>query len=193
MATNTSISITTTRDNVKKQKSITYIDPTATSEEILQFAHSITNLTNDTYQETTRIDKTELDTVTPRPITRITYRKKNGASYLDTQIDLTNPVINVHVSELYHVNDADNACWWFQIYTPDDGAAPTGSSSDENTTFSYTRRDANQAYWMWQFLTVPAGQVAGNSFTIDLNFIQSPLYPAYSLPISINITADEEG
>lgn len=45
----------------KKQKSITDINPNATTQEMLDFSQTIINLTNNSYSKTTRIDKTELD------------------------------------------------------------------------------------------------------------------------------------
>ena len=69
MSTTTSINITTIRDNEKKQKSITYINPLTSSQELIDFAQSIVAVTNDSYDKTTRIDRIDCDEVTARPIT----------------------------------------------------------------------------------------------------------------------------
>ena len=52
----------TNQQGIKKQKTIPYIDKSATNEKLIAFAQGINNLTNNTYESTTLVDRKELDT-----------------------------------------------------------------------------------------------------------------------------------
>lgn len=56
----TSIIINTTRDGSKKQRSVTNIDPSATANNLIDFAQMLVGLSSDVYVSTVRVDKTEL-------------------------------------------------------------------------------------------------------------------------------------
>lgn len=72
MATKTSLTIETLRGEITKQKAVTDINPDASVQELLDFSEAFVALTNDTYVKTTRIDKTECDTLTPL-VFKLTY------------------------------------------------------------------------------------------------------------------------
>lgn len=57
----TSLIIETTKEGEKKQKSIPYINPNASNNELLAFAQGLVDLTNQTYESTTRLDKISLE------------------------------------------------------------------------------------------------------------------------------------
>lgn len=57
----TSLNIKTKYNEIEKSKAVPYIDPNATNNELLLFAQSLVNLTNQSYQETDRIDRINLD------------------------------------------------------------------------------------------------------------------------------------
>lgn len=48
-------------EGVTKQKSFAYINPSATSAELVAFARGIVSLSDDTYVKTTRINKIDCD------------------------------------------------------------------------------------------------------------------------------------
>ena len=48
---------TTATDGKKNTATISYVDPTATNEKLLQFAQMLTALTSDTYEKATKITK----------------------------------------------------------------------------------------------------------------------------------------
>lgn len=58
----TSLIIETTKEGEKKQKSIPYVNPQATDSELIAFAQGLVDLTTQTYESTTLIDKRNLDT-----------------------------------------------------------------------------------------------------------------------------------
>lgn len=59
----TSLIISSTNSNgVSKQKTIPYVNPNATNQEMVQFGEGLVNLTNATYGGTYRIDKINCDT-----------------------------------------------------------------------------------------------------------------------------------
>lgn len=60
MATSIIINSTKAADGSKRQRSITNIDPSATANQLIEFAGKLTELSSDTYVNTVRIDKTEL-------------------------------------------------------------------------------------------------------------------------------------
>ena len=80
MATSISINTTDTEYGTKKQKSVSYIDPNASNTELIAFAQGMVSLMADTsYESTTRIERTECDTIQPRTCT-VTYRIIESAS-----------------------------------------------------------------------------------------------------------------
>jgi len=56
----TSIIINTTRDGQPKQRSVTDINPSATANQLIEFAGKLTAISADVYVGTVRIDRTEL-------------------------------------------------------------------------------------------------------------------------------------
>ena len=58
----TSLIITTTSGNKVLQKTLTDINPAASNEKLVAFAKALNGLTNNTYGETNRVNRTQCDT-----------------------------------------------------------------------------------------------------------------------------------
>ena len=73
MSTSIIINTTDTEYGDKKQKSVSYIDPQASSQALITFAQGMVSLMADTsYESTTRVDRTECDVVkTARTISSV--------------------------------------------------------------------------------------------------------------------------
>lgn len=61
MATKTSLIIEMTNGEEIKSRSVSYVNPQALSTELVQFGQTYASLTNDTYYQTIKIDRTECD------------------------------------------------------------------------------------------------------------------------------------
>lgn len=61
MATKTSLIIEMTSGEEIKSRSVSYVNPQASSAELVQFGQTYASLTNDTYYQTIKIDRTECD------------------------------------------------------------------------------------------------------------------------------------
>ena len=57
----TSIIINVLRDGDKRQRTVTNVDPSATANQLIEFAGKWTALSADSYVSTVRVDKTELE------------------------------------------------------------------------------------------------------------------------------------
>lgn len=82
----TSISIGLIKDGIKKQKSVSYIDPNATDKALIDFAAEMVNLmASATYENTTKIDRNECKAnKTTRPIQSVIL--VNNSKHVETTL-----------------------------------------------------------------------------------------------------------
>lgn len=99
MATKTSLTIETLRGEITKQKAVTDINPDASVQELLDFSEAFVALTNDTYVKTTRIDKTDCDTLTPL-VFKLNY---NNTDY-EAGATINIPLSAVNESNAFSIN-----------------------------------------------------------------------------------------
>ena len=139
MSTTTSINITTIRDNEKKQKSITYINPLTSSQELIDFAQSIVAVTNDSYDKTTRIDKIDCDNVNQRTVSLFQYQV-GSVSFTNVPAD---GIINLTTAQAI---SGGSARFIFKLRMNDMAFIPTLEySSTSNNVISDTEVQYNSA------------------------------------------------
>ena len=101
MKTSLSVDYIETSSGKKGQRSVTDINPLATTESILQFVHDLVGLTTNTYSQTNRIQTINVDTEsipgggsTPKPVPTITV---NPSSVEASQV-YTQPYVTISAS-----------------------------------------------------------------------------------------------
>lgn len=174
-----------TSSNIKKQKSITDINPEASSNELINFASSIINLTNQSYDKTIRIDKKELsDTKTPINLTTIAV---NSTS---TEVINNTITINLTVNQLNSYGAFALVIGGIFVSALNDfpilksktvelrqiswSAAGTGTGNNNRLTCT---------------IYLIAGKVA-ESGTFTLTIPESDSYQSYTLTANYNITEE---
>ena len=139
MSTTTSINITTIRDNEKKQKSITYINPLTSSQELIDFAQSIVAVTNDSYDKTTRIDRIDCDNANQRTVSLFQYQV-GSVSFTNVPAD---GIINLTTAQAI---SGGSARFIFKLRMNDMAFIPTLEySSTSNNVISDTEVQYNSA------------------------------------------------
>ena len=185
----TSISITMDSNGVKKQKSVSYIDPNAENTSLVAFASGLVSLTSDSYESTTRIDRTECDTAPVRadyPITRMDWIDNSTGSTVTTTFTVSNPVINAKT------NSFSNKQFQIRIQVPYI-SAPTISASSENWT------NLKMQYGFVSAASLPVNtwvialyntqeSVAVENFNVTLHFDGNSQYKPFDLTIAVSIT-----
>ena len=186
MSTTTSINITTIRDNEKKQKSITYINPLTSSQELIDFAQSIVAVTNDSYDKTTRIDRIDCDNANQRTVSLFQYQTDN-TNWINVPSD---GVLNITTAQ--HVGNK----FTFRIRMEDMNMAPTLtlSSNLETASFSdisfqynspnFYGSSKNQAIFGFYY----NNQVEPQIITCKIFFPATANYDAFEKTVTFNIT-----
>lgn len=105
----TSLNIKTKYNDVDKTKAIPYINPNATDQELLLFAQTAIDLTNQSYQSTDRIDKVNLDTQKTAP-TLINVKIANIAATVDdNNVSASVPVASTSSGGAVNITFSTNA------------------------------------------------------------------------------------
>ena len=190
MTTTTSLEITTTRDSVEKNRTVSYINPEAEAADLVDFAEAYVGLTKDNYSKTTRIDKTDCDTAPVRtnyPITKIDYVKTINGSQTFPQIDLSNPVISMDTD-----NFTSSKTFMIRI-TTSYISAPFITCTSSNWNFAgsvyalHSSMGAQTNAWTIRLYTEQETIAAENS-TITLHFDGNQQYKPFDINIAFNIT-----
>ena len=171
--------------NVTKQKSIPYINENASDSELLAFAQGINNLTKNTYVETNRIDKRNLDT-DQKPGRGIDHfwipqNPSGGTTYYATDGVITVPRT---ISQLFVASDRHRFRFDANSFPNGNDTAPIFTLSEgfnqQGTFFSATS---------WQFfIMLPTLITEPTSFEFDMLLPQSMNYKAENFHFVVNIT-----
>lgn len=184
----TSLNIETTINSKQKNKNIPYINPEASSQELLTFSQDLINLTNQSYVKTTKISKVNLDSPTEPaiPITRMDVATTQG-TYPTFTVD--NPVVNLKVSDI----SATTKIIQFRFGMPYTSSAPILTFNSADWSIAYSRYGMNPnsgtANNTW---TIGAGyngeSIQPQSFVMHVHFNETANYRAFDLDVTVNIT-----
>lgn len=170
--------------NIAKQKSIPYINENVSDDELLAFAQGINNLTKNTYVETNRIDKRNLDT-DPKPGRGINsfwvpQNPSGGSTYhvVDGVVTVPRTISQLFVAGDKHRFRFDDSYTFdtAPVFTLPEGFNQQGTFFRANS---------------WQFfITLPTLITEPTSFEFDMLLPQSMNYKAENFHFVVNITAD---
>lgn len=190
MSTSLIIDFTNSADK-KKQKSITDINPNASTTELLDFSQTLISLTNNSYQKTTRIDKTDLDTSKPtRPIATggpAMLYINDGNKYFNLS---ATPQVSVPKSQL----PVQNECLTIQLYaqTPLDSMMQVidlkATGSWQVTNYQYQNPISTTTAHQWRLVIQGPNATDTDVVSFTIHFDETSEYAAYDLPVKITIT-----
>lgn len=196
MATKTSLLITATDYVTERdqQKTITDINPQASSAHLKSWARETIDMTKDTYLKAKRVDVTDIDSIVQRPIQRLRYFPDGNTSVTMSEQTVPNMPEDGQLTSTV-TNGLSFAC---AIKTPYDIAPIVEVETTNNinvTLFSATYYGVNRGtapeYWVIQCSaqgspTVPVGTVC----TVKVSFPPTNLYDAWSKTFTVNITEE---
>lgn len=197
MSTNTKLSIKS-KDPYNKNvtDTINYVNPNISRNTALELAQKINALTNNSYQQTEKIETTELDSMIPkaqRPITAFKFQR--GNVYEEVPAD---GIINIAASAI------TNNSIRFQITTPYDGTAPMiqdytdtpvnpQATVTQLSSITWTgpaglndRRNLWQIQYQCDLNSTIAITPRSISFTVA--FIETEQYESLARAITLNVT-----
>lgn len=190
MATSISINTSDTEYGTKKQKSVSYIDPNATNQELIAFAQGMVSLMADTsYESTTRIERTECDNDTRAtyPTTRMDYVKMVNGSQTFPTFTIESPVINMTTDNFPTTKTLTMRITTSYISMPETSCSSTNWTF-AGAQYSFTTAGGSQTN-VW---TVRVGTsqetIQAETSTINLHFDGTNEYKPFDLEIQFNIT-----
>lgn len=192
----TTITINATdTDGKKVRNNITYVNPEISNSNALILAQKISSFTTDTYKSSERVDVTDLDSLTPRPVTKIGYNKQIGGSATYWFSDPDNPTVSIPVANFPITNSKAEAL--ITIVTPLDVApivedlAFTGEGTFQFIDMVYGSEVApvyEQLRWRLFIRSNAAPEVG--VLTFKVSFPTSNLYDNWSRNFTFNITEE---
>lgn len=180
-----------------QQKTITNINPTASSADLATWGAMTAALTKDTYSKTTRIDRTECDT--PKATRTTSKLRWESSSHSATNVP-SDDVINVTTASMAK-GSSSYAKIVIAAKLSDQFIVPvatiSSSVSTETwvlTTLSYTA-DTNvystKDEWAITFLLGTGADPVAQTVTIDITFPATNTSAAWSKTLTFNITEEE--
>lgn len=196
MSTRTDLTITSTNhsDATKKvTNKINYVNPNITNQQAVTLANMFTDLTKDTYNNTTRTDTTDCDTIITRPMTDFVFLYGTNSSPMPAD-GVCSFTTNANIkfcgirfkttmdSAPQILNFVDSAEDYKTNYTDITYGGPNGWSSQKeawNINIA-TSIDSSQRQ-----------QITPRTITFTLHFDATTQYDAYDKDITINVMAEE--
>lgn len=197
MPTKTTISIISKNAQLKKvTDNINYVNPNISDAVALQLAQKINALTDNTYENTERTDKRDLEDLIPRTFTTIRYGFGNSAT-----IDMPNDfIINCKTTDWVQTDGRFPCQFRFKTNTNafivprfTELYSSIGIELYQNSA-QYYYPDANWSPDMWiiNFNTEPLETMQPQIITATLNFPAQGNYDEWEQTITFNVTAPEE-
>ena len=180
-----------------QQKTITNINPAASSADLATWGAMTAALTKDTYSKTTRIDRTECDT--PKATRTTSKLRWESSSHSATNVP-SDGIINISTADVAK-GSSSYAKITIGIKISDQLILPTTSiSSSVSTeewavvTMSYTT--SNNVYstkdeWAITFSLTNGNNPVAQTVTIDITFPETNTSAAWSKTLTFNITEEE--
>lgn len=172
-----------------QQKTITDINPQASSAKLATWGEMTAALTKDNYAKTTRIDKTECDTVTTLT-PELHYACKNESGEYVSPTIPSSGNINILTSRIYAqtltitIGNVGNITMPHVLNITD--------SETANPVQMTETKLSSSGWWTIAFQTSPKGDITARTVKFTLHFDATAQYDAYDKDITINVTEPEE-
>lgn len=181
------------------QKTVTDVNPNATNEQLTTFGKMLNSLTNNTYQTTNRIDKTNCDTESGKTARTISYFSISG-----TQVPLANLAqpLTIPLSKLQTKAEGK---YVVGMGYRDPSTATLGCRMpyfDDFSSSDYTTIGTYQSNWSSSLATANQGMYmvyicldlnAAGSFTCTLKVDADETYTSLAVPLTFNVVDDTQG
>lgn len=192
------ITMTDYESGKEQQKTITDINPTASSSKLATWGQMTAALSKDGYVKTTRIDRTECDNDTRTPFPKaITVAIWNDAQNKNVWTDISNvsEPINMDLKTfgeastmsinlvIAGTSTADSVAQHSQGYI-------TNIQSSINFAFTKAEHSPTNNNGAWVLVLSAPNKTTG-SVTFDIRFDETYTHTAYSKTFTINITGGE--
>ena len=197
MPTNTSLTINSTQNGKKVTDKISYVNPNITTQQALDLAQAINNLTNNAYVSTTRQDTIDLDGSGGKPALTFTAYcagKKTdgsgGAAYRNFDCSEEHPSVTFQVSEISTNSNSiafslepSMGCYWGFPTLNVTGSDLVPSWNNKTIYVDYPKRTSTR---------ISFDKVEPCVITFDIELEETPSHQGAFLPLTINIVADQE-
>lgn len=197
MPTNTSLTINSTQNGKKVTDKISYVNPNITTQQALDLAQAINNLTNNAYVSTTRQDTIDLDGSGGKPeLTFVSFcsGKKidgsGGVAYRNFDFNEEHPSITFQVSEISTNQNkigftftCSQGCYW---------DFPTFNVEGSDLVPSWNNKTIYPTDPFRTSTSISFDKVEPCVITFDIEIEETPSHQGAFLPLTINIVADQE-
>lgn len=183
----TSLIIETRNDDITKQKSLTDINPDATDDELKTFAQTLVDLTQNTYVQTNRIDKRNLDNDT-RPTARVPSLWLHEYNGTGKAIQPSNKTftIDINANNLWTttISSVQRSQVRFNFQQPANKNLPT-FTVPEGFAWTYLAENSNNAIIN---VTTPSVITEATTFEFDVVYPATNDYKELPLHFVVNVT-----